>query len=209
MSMAGPTPVADECRRVSSAFLGWQCRSRQAAMRDRQGMPDDAAMPALRVHGTSIHGRIVTVLNRRPEHSVLPEFRQISRQTMDPAKIREAALRFLSAGYYQKARRFSDVLTATFAADSENAARLIGVGRCNLEFSAHSHRFSLDCRAYELNRSNHLHEATRLHNGFFNPAMPPDVRIIGFQPDWGVSEMSIPGQNNLRASGLPVRAKCA
>ena len=184
---------------MRKAFLGWQCRARQAAMRERQGRPDDAAVPAVRLHGAGgPAGRIITVLNRLPEHSVLPEFRQMTKQTMDPAKVREAALRFLSAGYYQNSGRFSDVLTATFAVDSLEAARLLKAGRCILEFGAHSHRFSLDCGVLGFDSSHPLHEATRLHNGFFNPALPPDFRILGFEPDWSASRMSIPEGGGVR-----------
>ena len=199
MSISGQALGAVGDLGMRKAFLGWQCRARQAAMRERQGRPDGAAMPAVRVIGSEgTAGQIITVLNRQPQHSVLPEFRQIAKQTMDPAKVREAALRFLSAGYYQNSGRFSDVLTATFAADSLGAARLVKAGRCILEFGAHSHRFNLDCTVLGLDRSHPLHEATRLHNGFFNPALPPDVRILGFEPDWSASEMSAPGRGGIR-----------
>ena len=191
---------------IRKAFLGWQCRARQAAMRERQGRPDDAAVPTVRLNGAKgTAGRIITVLNRLPEHSVLPEFRQMTKQTMDPAKVREAALSFLSAGYYQNSGRFSDVLTATFSVDSLEAARLVKAGRCILEFGAHSHRFSLDCRVLGLDSSHPFHEATRLHNGFFNPALPPDVRILGFEPDWSASRMSAPGGGVIRGAGMPMQ----
>ena len=184
---------------MRKAFLGWQCRARQAAMRERQGRPDGAAVPTVSFIGSEgTAGQIITVLNRSPEHSVLPEFRQITKQTMDPAKVREAALRFLSAGYYQNSGRFSDVLTATFAAGSLEAARLVKAGRCLLEFGAHSHRFVLDCTVLGLDRSHPLHETTRLHNCFFNPMLPPDVRILGFEPDWSASQMSAPGRGGIR-----------
>ena len=188
------------------AFLGWQCRARQVAMRERQGRPDGAAAPTVRINGAAATvGRIITVLNRLPEHSVLPEFRQMTKQTMDPAQVREAALRFLSAGYYQNSGRFSDVLTATFAVNSLEAAKLVKAGRCRLEFNAHSHGFSLDCLVSGLDRSHPLHEATRLHNSFFNPALPPDVRILGFQPDWSASQMSVPALGGVRAAETPMR----
>lgn len=192
---------------MRKAFLGWQCRARQIAMREGQGRPDGAAVPTVRFVGAGgrTAGRIITVLNRLPEHSVLPEFRQMAKQTMDPAKVREAALRFLSAGYYQNSGRFSDVLTATFAADSLEAARLVKAGHCMLEFDANSHRFSLDCMVSGLDRSHPLHEATRLHNSFFNSALPPDVRILGFQPDWSASQMSVPATGGVRATGTPMR----
>ena len=207
MSNPGQAWSATDEFGMRKAFLGWQCRARQAAMRERQGRPDDAAVPTVRLNGAGgTAGRIITVLNRLPEHSVLPEFRQMAKQTMDPAKVREAALRFLSAGYYQNSGRFSDVLSATFAVDSLEAARLVKAGRCILEFAAHSHRFSLDCRVLGLDRSHPFHEATRLHNGFFNPALPPNVRILGFEPDWSASRVSAPEGGGIRRAGMPMQA---
>ncbi len=172
----------------SKSFLGWQCRARQEAMRMGQGRPDAAAMPSLRIGGEDDAGVIITVLCRRPEYSVLPEFRQIAKQSSDPAKVREAAIKFLSAGYYMNSGRFSDVLTATFAAGSQAAARLVRAGWCMLGFDDRSHRFKLACRVSELEPSSHHHEATWLHNSFFNSTLRPDVRVFGFEPDWSKSE---------------------
>lgn len=208
MSKPGQAGEMTDDLGMRKAFLGWQCRARQVLMRERQGRPDGAAAPTVMLNGGGGPAlRIITVLNRLPEHSVLPEFRQMAKQTMDPAKVREAALRFLSAGYYQSSRRFSDVLTATFAVDSLEAARLVKGGRCMLKFDAHSHRFSLDCMVSGLDRSHPLHEATWLHNSFFNPALPPDARILGFRPDWSASHMSVPGRDGVRAAGMPMQAE--
>ena len=158
-------------------------------------------MPELRYRGNdSGAGRIVTVLCRRPEFSVLPEFRHMAKSTMDPVKIREAALKFLSAGYYQEPARFSDVVTASFAGASLAAARLAAAGTCTLVFEALAHRFTLECRVHELGPSDHLREATWLHNSFFNSELRPDVRILGFQPDWHASEVMVPGSEDTTAA---------
>ena len=203
-----PLPAAmSDWRGSKAAFLGWQCRTRQEAVRLRHGRPDASMMPELRYRGDDAGaGRIVTVLCRRPEFSVLPEFRHMAKSTMDPVKIREAALKFLSAGYYQEPARFSDVVTASFAGASLAAARLAAAGACTLTFEALSHRFTLECRVLELGPSDHLREATWLHNSFFNPELRPDVRILGFQPDWQASEAMLPGSED-RAKGL--RVACA
>ncbi len=169
-------------------------------MRERQGQPDDTVMPLVRLHGEAEPlCSIITVLCRRPEFSVVPEFRHMLKQSMDPAKVRDTALKFLSAGYYQSAGRFSDVLTATFAAASLDAARLARAGRCVLEFNANSHHFVLHCRVLDLERTHHLFESTWLHNRFFNPSLGPDLRVFGFEPDWDRSEAALPGMGGGRA----------
>ena len=164
-------------------FLGWQCRTRQAAVRERQGQPDQAMMPMLRMAGHD-PVRVITVLNRREDFSVTPEFRHIARRSMDPAAIRSAALTFLAAGYFQGPDRFSDSLTACWPPESMTAARLARQERCTLEFDAHAHRFQLDCRIAELEEPQYLFQATWWHNRFFNRDLRSDSRIFGFCPDW-------------------------
>ncbi len=167
------------------AFLRWQCRVRQIAMREREGRPDDAIMPDVHLPGEAEPmGAIITVLNKAPDHSLTPELKHMSARTNDPAERRAKAIEFLSASYYQKAAEFSDILTATFAPGSPGAKRLHSAGRCRLVFEAYGQRFDLDCRVSRLAPNNHLHEATMAHNRLFNPAMPPGTEVLGFEPDW-------------------------
>ena len=53
-------------------------------MRDHGGKPDDSMMPVLSVRADdgSLHalGQVMTVLNRLPEHSMVPEMQHISRK---------------------------------------------------------------------------------------------------------------------------------
>ncbi len=174
------TSGADAMRR---RFLGWQCRVRQAAVRERSGQPDQAMTPMLRMAGQA-PVRVITVLNRREEFSVLPEFRHIVRRSVDPAAIRNAALTFLAAGYFQGPDRFSDLLTACWPPESMTAALLARQERCILEFDAYAHSFHLDCRITELEETQHSFQATWWHNRFFNPDLRAESRILAFSPDW-------------------------
>lgn len=176
-----------EARETSrrDAFVKWQCRVRQFAIRQRRGRPDEAVMPEVVPDGeVGPAGRIVTVLNRVPERSVLPELEHIAARTHDPAERLEGAIRFLGAGYYQTHREFSDTLTATFPPGDAVAARILDAGGCALLFDAYSTRFDLSCRVRRLARNDPLSLSTLAHNRLFNPAPRPDVQVLGFEPDW-------------------------
>ncbi|MEX0317317.1 MAG: hypothetical protein AB3N21_05180 [Ruegeria sp.] len=169
-------------------FLKWQCRVRQIAMRDAEGRPDDAISPAVLLAGkTEPMGHIITVLNKAPGYSMTPEFEHMAAKTNDPAQRRDQAIRFLSATYFQKAAEFSDILTATFPPGSPGADRLHAAQRVTLVFEAYAQRFDLDCKVWKLAPHNPLHRATMAHNRLFNPNLPGDTVVLGFEPDWAAS----------------------
>jgi len=170
---------------LKSAFLKWQCRVRQIAMRDNQGRPDDAITPAVYLDGDSEPlGQIITILNKTPNHSLTPELTHIARQTHDPALRRDKALQFLAATYYQKHKEFSDLLTATFPPNSPIAAQIRNANTCKLVFNAYAQRFDLVCKVWRLAAHNPQFKATLAHNQLFNPNLPPESEVLGFEPDW-------------------------
>ncbi len=173
---------------LRKAFLKWQCRVRQIAMRDGAGRPDEAVTPTLYLPGhDEAFGRIVTVLNRAPAHSLTPEMTHMAARTNDPAQRRSAALEYFSAAYYQSAARFSDVLTATFPPGSIISARIRKSQKVLLLFDAYAQSFTLSCRVWKLAPHNPFHEATVAHNSLFNPSLPPGIEVLGFEPDWNMS----------------------
>lgn len=181
----GQTPVNSPMR---TAFLRWQCRVRQIAMRDNQGRPDAAISPDVLPIGEDVPmGAIITVLNKAPGYSVTPELRHMFSKTNDPAQIREQALRFLSATYYQKHGEFSDILTATFQPGSPGAETLHAARQCRLIFDAYAQKFDLACKVWRLAPHNPLYQSTIAHNQLFNPALHPDTIVLGFEPDWSES----------------------
>ncbi|MFD1156404.1 hypothetical protein [Roseovarius aestuarii] len=170
---------------LRKAFLRWQCRVRQMSMREQDGRPDDAIMPAVVLPGEAEPmGHIITVMSKSPGYSVTSELVHMSAKTNDPAQRRDAAIRFLSAGYYQNAVEFSDILTATFPPGSEGAAKIHDAGECRLIFDAYVQSFDLTCKVWRLAPHNLLHKATVAHNTLFNPNMPPDTAVLGFEPNW-------------------------
>ena len=170
-------------------FLGWQCRIRQIAMRSQGGRPSSGMTPLVFAAGGNVPlARLVTVLCKRPEHSVTMELRHLARRTHDPAERRESALRFLAERYYQAASEFSDVLTATFPPDSGIAATLVEQRECRLSFAQFSQGFDVHCTVRRLSPNNALREATFWHNQLFNPRLSADCTILGFEPEWQRSE---------------------
>ena len=180
---------------LRDGFLRWQCRIRQIAMRSHDGRPTSGMTPLVSSADESTPtpvARVITVLCKRPEHSVTMELRHMARRTHDPAERRESALKFLAERYYQSSREFSDILTASFPPDSGTAAALLAHGECRLAFEQFSQRFDVHCTVRRLSPNNPLREATFWHNLLFNPRLSGDCVILGFAPDWPKSEADPP-----------------
>lgn len=166
-------------------FLRWQCRIRQMMMRENEGRPNEGVLPEVFLaEDQNSLGTIITVLSKTPEFSKTMEIQHMVRKTRDPALRREAALKFFSEIYYQKGREFSDILTATFAPGSQGAEKIRDAGYCRLEFSAFNQAYSLQCKVWALGENNPLWQSTYWHNLLFNPSLPADTLILGFEPDW-------------------------
>lgn len=176
---------------LRSTFLKWQCRVRQMMMRDRQGRPDEGIMPEVFLQGSDESlGQIITVLCKSPAYSVTPELRHMAQKTNDPAQHRSQALQFFSATFYQKHKEFSDILTATFPPGSPGAAKIRAAETCTLVFEAFNQRFELVCKVWQLADHNPLFSATMAQNRLFNPALPADSVVLGFEPNWEISSTS-------------------
>ena len=177
--------AAPRAERLRDHFVGWQCRIRADAMRRRAGQPSPGMRPqVLSASGGEIVPAMTTLLVRRDAESFAPEFRHLARRTHDLRDRREAALALLAERYYQHARDFSDVLTATFAAGSPLAADLERAGRCVLAFAQDSQRYDLPCTVQRLGRDDPRREETWWHNALFNPQLPPDIPVLAFAPRW-------------------------
>lgn len=173
---------------LRDSFLRWQCRVRQMAMREDQGRPGNPVTPALTLPGADAPmGHVITVMCRNPGYSLTAEMQHMVRRTNDPASRRESALTLFSETFYQKAAAFSDILTATFPPDSKGAAAIREAGRCNLNFEAFNQRYDLNCKVWLLAEHNPLWQATYWHNLLFNPGLPADTMVLGFEPDWSRS----------------------
>ena len=108
----------------------------------------------------------------------------IAKKTNDPSQRREQAIKLLSSSYYQKHKEFSDVLTATFAPDSEIAKILVSKGVCRLLFNAFSHDFDIVFNVFKLDKSEFLYHSTISHNQLFNVNIHPETIVLSFNPQW-------------------------
>lgn len=180
-----------ELERLRDSFLGWQCRIRQHAVRQAGGRPSSAMCPQVSVDEEPL-ARIIVVMNKTEPEEITAEFRHIVRRTQDPRDRYDAAIRLLSAYYYQKAHTFSDELTAVFGLDSALARRLLSARCCELEFEQYNQRWRLPCRASRLQEDDLAYQATYWHNSLFNPAFPGAVQILAFTPDWSGAEADPP-----------------
>ncbi|MEM7225200.1 MAG: hypothetical protein AAF495_19635 [Pseudomonadota bacterium] len=174
-------------------FLGWQCRVRQLAVRDDEGRPGEGMRPGVVLAGGErpIARITVLVVRRDPEESTA-QFRHIVRATKDPAERYKNALKVLSATYYQRARDFSDEITALFGAESALADRLLRDQGCGLAFEQFSQRYRLPCQVRTIGQREPAYQATYWHNSLFNPNLPGDLRILGFKPNWAEAEAEPP-----------------
>jgi len=177
--------AAPRAERLRDHFVGWQCRIRADAMRRRSGRPSPGMRPqVLSAAGEELAPAVTTLLVRREAESFAPEFRHLARRTHDPRDRREAALALLAERYYQHARDFSDVLTATFASGSALADDLAREGRCVLAFAQDNQRYDLTCTVALLGTDDPRREETWWHNALFNPQLPPDIAVLAFAPRW-------------------------
>ena len=168
-------------------FLGWQCRIRQLSVRQAGGQPGSGMRPSVSVPPDEADlGHMVVLIRKKLPRDVTTRFQHMVRKTRDPAERRESALHFLAAAYYQRPDEFSDEMTALFGPRSALAERLLEAGQCTLDFEQFSQRYRLRCRVNALAESDAAYQFTYWHNSLFNPAIPGDVQILCFKPDWSV-----------------------
>lgn len=180
--------AADGLRR---AFLGWQCRIRQIAVREHGGRPTPGMRPMLQVAAQRV-GPITVVLNKADRGESTTQFRFMVKKTHDPADRYDAALRHLSEAYYQRPDSFSDRLTASFPPEAVLPRQLAERDDCVLIFAQFNQTWRLPCAAGLLDPEAALYQATWWHNALFNPHLPGAVQILAFTPDWSRAEADPP-----------------
>jgi hypothetical protein len=191
--VAKTSEVLEPVSPLRDAFMRWQCRVRQIAMRENLGRPDDASSPTVHLaNERRSRGPIITVLCKSPEYSKTPELRHINKHTNEPAQRRDKALQLLSEAYYQNHAEFSNMLTATFAPKSECAIALEKAALCQLTFDAYGQQFELVCLVTKLSNNHPNYLATWWHNIIFNPNLNPHTIILGFVPNWKISSAEPP-----------------
>jgi hypothetical protein len=172
-------------KKIRDHFLAWQCLIRQSAMREQGGRPSPGMRPrVLDTSGRELSPALtVLLIPKEPEESTA-FFRFQVMKTQDPRDLYERALAFLQADYFQAPGTFSDRMVTVLSWDAALADALIEQGACTLEFvqSRQSYRIAAEVRA--LKSGNAAREAAIWHNRLFNPALPDNVHVLEFRPDW-------------------------
>ena len=169
--------------RLRLAFLGWQCRLRQLAVRENDARPSAGMRPTLSVAGQDAGSITVILIPAEPDESTR-EFRHIVRRTHDPRERFQAALRYLQAHHFQDPGRFDDRLTAVFGIEATLPDLIAGREDCVLSFAQFGQRYQLLCSAERLDEGDRAFQATVWHNALFNPSLPAKVDVLRFKPDW-------------------------
>jgi len=178
---------------IRNHFLGWQCRIRQNAMRKAGGEPSAAMRPRVEASdGSEILPAMTVLIVEKPPCESTAEFQHICKRTQDPRQRYDAAIELLSSTYFQTPRAFDDGLTATFGPQSAPVDDLVAQQDCVLAFEQFNQRYRLPCAIEELPSTNPAWQATWWHNAMFNPALPPDTRVLLFRPDWLNAEADPP-----------------
>ena len=174
-------------------FLGWQCRLRQHAVRHSDGRPTSGMRPSITVAGDDnpLGDITVLIIKQEPQDSTA-QFRHMVLKTQDPVERWESAMRTLQSAYFQRAKDFSDVMTALFGPESQSADRLVQSGHCALNFEQFSQGYRIPCRVHRLMENDPAFQATYWHNSLFNPNLPGGVSVLSFTPDWAYAAASPP-----------------
>jgi hypothetical protein len=154
-------------------------------MREHAGRPSPGMRPrVLDPKGREIAPALtVLLIPSEPEESTA-FFRFQVMKTPDPRDVYERALTFLQADFFQGPETFSDRLVTVLPRDAALADALLEEGACVLEFvqSRQSYRIAAEVRA--LKSGHAAREAAIWHNRLFNPALPDNVHVLEFRPDW-------------------------
>ncbi len=165
-------------------FLYWQCRIRQQSVRQSDGRPTSGMCPNVSLEDGAQLGQIITVIAKQSPENITAQFKHMIKKTQEPTERWESAITLLSSAYYQDAKEFSEKICALFARDSAVCTKLIEAGKCTLDFEQNTQRFCLPCRVLDLQTDDPLYQFTFCHNSLFNPAIPGDVHVLAFIPDW-------------------------
>ena len=137
--------------------------------------------------GEQVASALTLVLVPAQPQESIQQLRFMSKKTYDPQERYKKAMQLLSSTFYQHIEDFSGLLTGLFSNDSKIAKILQKEKRCVLKFDYQQQSFSIFCSVREFSKDKEDYEFTYWHNLLFNPYLSPEVKVIGFEPDWSKS----------------------
>ena len=177
--------MKSSAKQLRDQFLAWQCRIRQIAMRQDGGRPSPGMRPRiLDASGVELAPALTVLLVPEEPGESTAFFQFQVMRGGDPRDLYERVLGFLQADFFQQPQRFNDRLTAVLPADSQLGDRLIADGTCTLLFEQFGQIYRFRCAVASLLGGDPRREASLWHNRAFNPALPDEVLVLEFRPDW-------------------------
>ena len=174
-----------ELHPLQDKFLGWQCRVRQYAMRNDEGRPTPGMCPRVRlVSGEQVSSALTLLLVPSKPQESIHQFRFMAQKTHDPQERYKKAMQLLSSSFYQQIDDFSGLMSGLFSNDSRIAKTLQENERCVLEFNYQQQSFNIPCSIGEFSKDKQGYAFTYWHNLLFNPYLSPEIKVLGFEPDW-------------------------
>lgn len=179
---------------VATAFVAWQCRIRQHAVRHTDGRPSLGMCPQLMAGAGQDLGRFTSVLVKHNASADAAHFRQIYHSSRSPKERYEAVMTAVQSAYFQHPDEFSDRLTATFAWPSDRVRAILETRHGTVHFEQFGQRFSFPATFRQVQQSTPEWSATYWHNALFNSALPAQVCVLELLPDWttAICEPAIP-----------------
>ena len=170
---------------IQDYFIGWQCRVRQYAMRNSEGRPSSGMRPCVLLKdGTEVASAATLLLVPIHPQESIQQFRFMALKTNDPRDRLKKAIELLSSTFYQHVENFSGVMTGLFSGSSETVKTLVNKKSCVLEFDYQQQSFRIPFRVKMLQNKEPEYEFTYWHNYLFNPYLSPEVKVLGFDPNW-------------------------
>lgn len=170
---------------MRDAFLGWQCRIRQIAMREYGGQPLPGMRPSVSTRrGKSLSpGLIVLLLPLEPKESTA-FFKYQVQKTNELQKTREAGVGYLGAEFFQLPELFSDAMAAIFQPRSPLAAEILKATEVVLDFEQFNQSFRMFCAVRRLGQRDAAREAALWQARIFKRDLANDCDVLSFTPDW-------------------------
>lgn len=178
---------------MRSAFLGWQCRIRQIAMRDYGGQPLPGMRPRVSTRtGEALAPALIVLLIPLEPKASTAFFRYQVQKTNEPQKTRDAGIGYLGADFYQMPELFSDEMAAVFQPGSTLAATILGARDVLLDFEQFNQSFRMFCSVRRLGRREASREAALWQARIFNRDLGNGCDVLSFRPDWNSANAEPP-----------------
>ena len=170
---------------LQQEFVGWQCRIRQIAVRNHEGMPMPAMRPRVSTRKGEVLAPALTMLLVPEEVGPSLAFLRFQVQkTADHTQTRNAVVGYFAGEFYQLPELFQDEMTAVFAPGSELATRMIKLKEVLLDFSQYNQSYRMFAKVRQLSANDEDRDFSLWHARAFNPNIPNSSIVLGFKPDW-------------------------